>query len=119
MTTPKGARWLSKDERVEVLSVVKENRYCYRNIHFWAKRADGTFVMIDRLDLLLPEEEAMIDELAYIFQKYNNPFRSDRYKDIMRTLVKEHVPFGKMLLKLREQPRNQQVLLDLGALGGV
>lgn len=121
MTSTKVGRWLSKDEQVEVLSIIREKRYCYRNIHFLAKRVNGNFVTIDRLDMLLPEEEAMIEELASIFRRYNNPFRSERYKDIMRTLVKEHIPFGSMLKTLRDQqqPRGQQIFIDIGALSGV
>jgi hypothetical protein len=51
MTTPKVARWISKDELVEVVSIVRENKYCYKDIHFLVKRADGNFVSIDRLDI--------------------------------------------------------------------
>jgi hypothetical protein len=112
--TTRVAKWISMDEPVEVVSVVKENKYSYQDIRFLVKRADGNFVSIERIDILLQEEEAMISELASIFRKYNNPFRSERYKLIMRTLVKEHIPFGKQLMKLREQPNNQPILLEFG-----
>lgn len=92
MGTP--AYWLSAQEKVEVEAVFENRQYgrCW-NPRFQAKRADGSRAWIDRADIILDEEQALIDELSMILQSSKHPLQHERYAFIMRQFIMKGVPY--------------------------
>ncbi|CAG7651440.1 hypothetical protein ACFQI7_28210 [Paenibacillus allorhizosphaerae] len=108
------ASWLSRQERVEVVKCPEVLRpKPLRSSTFRAISQDGSLVFIDRQDILLQDEETLIEELAQILKKYNNPQRSDRYSLILRQLLKNEVPFYRPLEQRMSESKHDQLLLRL------
>jgi hypothetical protein len=63
--------------------------------------------LVERTDILLKEEEALIQELASILRKFRNPPRSSRYKTIMCRLQETGAPFNEKLKTLMEWDSNE------------
>lgn len=87
------ALWISQQERVEVIAVTGNPAFKYAEPTYQVRRRDGSTASVGRKDILLPEEERLIDELADILRRYQNPARHDRYSFIMLSLMRKGVPF--------------------------
>lgn len=106
MGTP--AYWLSGQEKVEVEAVVETNGYGkYISPRFQAKRQDGSMTLIDRSDIILEDEQALIDELAQILYTSKQPVQHERYSVIMRQFIVKGVPY---VSKLKNRKPQQQTL---------
>jgi len=108
------AYWLSGQERVEVEAIVETNSYgkCW-SPRFQAKRQDGSITTIDRSDIILEDEQALIDELAHILYSSKYPVQHERYAVIMRQFLVRGVPY---VAKLRNRKPHQEAL-DLFSVG--
>lgn len=94
------ATWLSRQERVEAeLDTEAANAGKYRNVAFLARREDGSRLRIERTDILLDEERAMIEELAHIVFYAKNPAHHPRYSFLMKQLISRGVPYAGWLMK--------------------
>ncbi len=97
------AIWRSHNETVEVTRAISSK--LWKDTKFRIKCKDGTTQLVERADILLNEEEALIEELASILKQYRQPPRSARYKEIMFRLLETGVPFNERLKSLMEKER--------------
>ncbi len=103
------AFWLSKKETVEVEQILEKTQYArYATPKFQARLQDGSKIMIDRSDIILDEEQAMIDELAQILYHSKQPGQHERYAYIMRQFIVNGVPYVNRL----QTSKPQQQTLD-------
>ena len=94
------ALWLSTQEPVVVEEILEPGDFKkYNSPRFHARRQDGTTIMIDRRDIILEEEQALIDELAHILFNSKNPVQHERYAIIMRQFIIKGVPYVNRLQK--------------------
>lgn len=110
------ALWISQQERVEVIAVSGNPAFKYAEPTYQARRFDGSIVSIGRKDILLPEEERLIDELADILRRSSNPARHDRYGIIMLSLMRKGVPF-RHKLEMRLPAKHAQLTFALSDVG--
>jgi hypothetical protein len=101
------ALWLSRQERVQAEPADGGRTGKYRNVVFQARSCDGSVHWIDRTDILLDEEQAMIDELAHIVFSSKNPAQNGRYALIMKQLISRGVPYAGWLMK--RKPRQESI----------
>ncbi len=106
----RSAYWLSKKETVVVEQILEKTPYGrYATPKFQATLQDGSRIMIDRSDIILDEEQAMIDELAHILYHSKQPAQHERYAYIMRQFIINGVPYVNRL----QTRKPQQQSLDL------
>lgn len=101
------AVWLSRQERVMAEPAADGRPGKYRNALFQVRCADGSMHVIDRTDIILDEEQAMIDELAHIVFSLKNPAGHARYAMIMKQLISRGVPYAGWLMK--RKPRQASI----------
>lgn len=108
------ALWLSGQLRVEAMPADSgEGNDKYRRDVFRARREDGSTFLIERTDIIMDEEQAMIDELADIVFSSKNPARHARYGYLMKQLLSRGVPYARWLMK--RKPRQQAMdVFDAG-----
>ena len=108
-----GAFWLSRQERVEVESIVHSDPYeKYKATQFQVRRYDGSRMTIDRRDIILEDEQQLIDELAGILYSGRKDAQHERYASIMRQFLVNGVPYVSRLMT-RKPKANHQQSLDL------
>lgn len=104
------ALWLSGQSRVLAMPADKgEGHDKYRRDVFRASREDGSTILIDRTDIILDEEQAMIDELADIVFSLKNPARHARYGYLMKQLLSRGVPYARWLMKRKPRQESMNV----------
>jgi hypothetical protein len=107
------AYWLSRQERVEVESVIHANPHQrYSAPVFRIRRSDGTFAEVERSDILLQEEERLIDELAQILYHSSLKAQHHRYAELMRYFLAQGVPYVHRL-RLKKPEQENQAVMDL------
>jgi len=99
---------------VEVVSVIEVNGYGkFPAPRYRVRRMDGSTLTVDRRDIILDEEQALIDELSRILSQSDQPARHERYSAIMRQFISRGVPYAS---RLRKDKPGQQIfdLFDAG-----
>lgn len=106
--------WLSNQERVEVEDVIEVKSYGKLSTpRFRVRRQDGSTVTIDRREIILDEEQALVEELSAILSQHQQPVRHERYAVIMKQLISRGVPYASRLWK--DRPKQQTIdLFDVG-----
>ena len=104
------AVWVSKGETVEVCRTTQNRFRMFAEVQFVVRCENGSIECIDRRDIITETEIALVEELARILDTKKNPHSSSRYSEIIRTLMKDGVPWIDTLKKKRE-PKTEQIFL--------
>lgn len=100
--------WLSNQERVEVESVIEGKRYGkFASPRYRIRRQDGSTAIIDRREIILDEEQALVEELHAILSRHRHPVKHERYAVIMKQLIARGVPYASRIGK--DKPKQQSL----------